>query len=174
MIRTLQWILYAERPLTTPELLEALAIEEGDADIDRSAMTTKEDILHWASSLIRKRVGGGLEIAHFTVKEFLVAIDCQKTPQFSPYLMFREEADIQLGKTCLTFLNCKIFSEIQPRDFFDLVHIIEIYPFLPYATENWDCHSLQHMQDAVIGVLRANSFIRTSLNTSTCIDSYVT
>ncbi|KAG0648671.1 Vegetative incompatibility HET-E-1 [Hyphodiscus hymeniophilus] len=158
VVRALQWILYSEWPLNTPELLEALSVDEGDNYIDQSAITTEEDILHWASSLLRRRLGGGLEIAHFTVKEFLVAIDCQKTPHFSPYLMLQEDAEVRLARVCLTFLNCRPFSEIMPENSHDLLRIIDSHPFLPYATVNWDCHSLYHMDDEMIMLLARQLF----------------
>ena len=151
-MRTLQWILYAKRPLSTGELLQALAVEDNDVDIDRSAMTTEEDILYWSSSLIRRRIGGGLEIAHFTftVKEFLFSIGSLKTPHFSPYVMIQERASLQLARTCLSFLNSKAFSKLEPTDHDGLLRIVETNPFLTYAALNWDRHSLLHQDDETI------------------------
>lgn len=153
VIRALQWAVYSEWPLSTPALLEALAIENGDVDIDRSAMTTEDEVLHWASSLLRKNTSGGLEIAHFTVKEFLLSIDCQKSPHFSPYILRQDEVHIQLARTCLTYLNFETFSQVEPTDSLAILSIVENYPFLPYATVTWDYYALHHLEDATISPL---------------------
>jgi hypothetical protein len=91
--------------MSTPALLQALAVEDEDIDIDQSAMTTEEDVLNWTSSVARRRVGGRLETAHFTVKEFLLSIDIQKRPEFSPYTILSNEPSIkiELSRKCLTF-----------------------------------------------------------------------
>jgi ankyrin repeat protein len=157
VVRALQWIIYAEKPLSTPALLEALAVEDGDVDIDRSAMTTEEEVLHWASSLIRKSVVGGLEIAHFTVKEFLMSINPSETPQYSPYSVAdSKEVHIQLARTCLAFLNSKtFFSNIEPTDVLD---VIKSHLFLDYAAAYWDYHAILDLNDASISLLMRQLF----------------
>ncbi len=164
VIRALRWIIYYRGSLSTPELLEALVVEEGEVEIDHSKMTTEEDILFWASSLVRKKVDGTLEIAHFTVKEFLVAIDCKRTPQFSPYLMSPGEASIELARTCLTYLNCKPFSEIEPFSELKIEGVNQVYDvverhrFLLHATSCWSLYYDQLQEDAVSWVLMCQLF----------------
>ncbi|KAH9216159.1 hypothetical protein DL95DRAFT_297615, partial [Leptodontidium sp. 2 PMI_412] len=73
-------------PLTTNQLLQALAVREGDTAFDSSRMTTERRLLHWCSSLVRKNPASGrLELAHFTVEEFLCAIDPLGKPYLAPY-----------------------------------------------------------------------------------------
>lgn len=50
----LHWIVYAEEHLTTEQLLQALAIRDGDTVFDSSAMTTEYELLHWCGGLVRK------------------------------------------------------------------------------------------------------------------------
>jgi hypothetical protein len=58
--------------LSTKALIEAISINPGDTCRDESAMSEEDYILRWCSSLVRKAVDGeSIEIAHFTVKEFL-------------------------------------------------------------------------------------------------------
>lgn len=77
--RVLTWIICSKKPLTTKQLLEAVSIEDSDTILERDAMPDEEGILLWCSSLIRKTTDGWtLELAHFTVEEFLAAIDCSQ------------------------------------------------------------------------------------------------
>ncbi|KAH9209438.1 hypothetical protein DL95DRAFT_372197, partial [Leptodontidium sp. 2 PMI_412] len=53
-------------------LLEAISITPSDTHLHPNAIVSKDDLLKWCSSLIRRRADGdGIELAHFTVKEYL-------------------------------------------------------------------------------------------------------
>ncbi|KAH7410647.1 hypothetical protein BKA64DRAFT_358929 [Cadophora sp. MPI-SDFR-AT-0126] len=83
---TLKWIAYRQQPLNIKGLLQALAIRETDTAFDSTSMTNERRLRHWCSSLVRKNdVSDNLELAHFTVKEFLLAIDPLGNPSFGPY-----------------------------------------------------------------------------------------
>jgi hypothetical protein len=145
--RALEWIMFARQPLQTQELLEALAINEGDDDIYPDARTTEDEILHWGSSLLRRRKDEGLELAHFTVAEFLQSLDCYNNPQpqFKPYSTCRECANIKHAISCLTYLTAKTFSNIQLRDRAEISTISEKHRFLSYAAKYWVHHAHDHM-----------------------------
>jgi hypothetical protein len=103
---TLHWIVYATLPMTTKRLLQALAVHDDDTSFDESAMTTEEEILHWCSSLVRKNPSNSwLEIAHFTVKEFLFAIDPLGNPRFLQYRLSGDHSVV--AKSCINFLKCE-------------------------------------------------------------------
>jgi ankyrin repeat protein len=89
--RTLQWSFAKfegsySRPLPAKKLCIAIAINEGDDDLDSEAIPELSDITSIASSLIRPSSDDYyLEPAHFTVEEFLRSIDTEKYPKLARY-----------------------------------------------------------------------------------------
>jgi len=152
--RTIQWIMHSKRALATEELLQALSINSGDTDFDPGAMPTVDDILHWCSSLVRLNTPSNrFELAHFTVKEFLTAIDTLITPQFAQYNLNIQHADIMIAQTCMICLNWKTFENlpvpITTEEFLlEERNIAKEYPFYIYASDYWDSHVGQHMDEA--------------------------
>jgi hypothetical protein len=112
---TLNWIVYAEQPLTAKQLLQALAVHDDDTYFDESAMTTEEEILHWCSSLVRKNPSEPtLELAHFTVKEFLFTIDPLGNSRFLQYRLSGGHS--VLAKSCINFLKCENLFDLSPLE----------------------------------------------------------
>ena len=162
VIRTLTWLLHAKKVLNTDELLQALAVEDDESDFDRSGMSTEEDLLHWCSSLIRRRTlsesSPGLEFAHFTVKEYLLTLGDIDNLELSKYYLSKDDADVMLGRTCLTFLNYDTFGTCtapnSDDELFDVLDpLVNDYSFLGYAALFWDDHALLHMHDEMINLL---------------------
>jgi ankyrin repeat protein len=96
----------------------------GDTHLDSDSMTTEDDILRWCSSLVRRRVtGDGIELAHFTVKEYLVSIDSDKDTKFAPFKVDSKKSDKLLGQVCLTYLNLNHLGQYPPpEDIFDNIY----------------------------------------------------
>jgi ankyrin repeat protein len=145
--KTLHWIVYAKDPLDTEELIEALAVCDGDRSFDSTSMTTEEDILHWCSSLVRRNPSSGeLELAHFTVEEFLAAIDPVKKPAFQKYRLSGDHT--LLAKACLDFILCEDFDGFAlPRRGNNLdawldesFEITNNHPFGKYSYVRWMYH----------------------------------
>jgi hypothetical protein len=122
VVRTLHWIVYADHDyiagdgssLITEMLLQALAIRDGEEFFEQSSMTSEEELLHWCSSLVRSR-SGYLELAHFTVKEFLQTIDPVQKPNFRQYCLSGDHTI--LGKACLNFVQCLQFAGYLMMDY---------------------------------------------------------
>ena len=112
--RTLRWIVHSQSdllPLTIDALSELLSIEVGDLRLNSEVIPDEFEILHWCSSLVRKSVNGQhLELAHFTVKEFLMQLCRDKNNEFQPYGTEMEAADIEMAEMCLTYLNFEDFN----------------------------------------------------------------
>jgi ankyrin repeat protein len=145
--KTLHWIVYAKKGLGTVGLIQALAVRDEEMHFDSNSMTTEEDILHWCSSLVRRNTTSGiLELAHFTVKEFLEAINPTQQPSFQQYCLCDDHTI--LAKACLNFILCQQFDGLSlPRNRTDFDQWVEVssvfrsnYPFLNYACEYWSGH----------------------------------
>ncbi|PMD65633.1 uncharacterized protein K444DRAFT_183935 [Hyaloscypha bicolor E] len=144
--KTLHWIVYAGGYFGTEKLIQALAVRD-ERHFDSNSMTTEEDILHWCSSLVRRgTITGKLELAHFTVKEFLEAINPAQRPLFQQYRLCDDHT--VLAKACLNFILCQEFDGLPlPRNRNDFDQWIEEslelgnnYPFFDYACEYWSGH----------------------------------
>jgi hypothetical protein len=147
--RVLTWIVCSKEPLSTKELLEAVSINEGDTELDHDAMPDEEGILNWCSSLVRRTPDGDrLELAHFTVEEFLRAIDGSE-PR-SPYAMYKispEEGNLPLAKLCLTYLLFEDFRENKRTEREELEEFFDEATFYGYCSAYWSEHSLAHRAD---------------------------
>ena len=103
--RTLQWIVHACQPLSISALCEAVAVEPGCESLKSDAIPAENEILRWCSSLVRKTSSGNsLELAHFTVKEFLVKLSEDPSSDLAIYGLDKVRDDIDLGVVCLTVL----------------------------------------------------------------------
>ncbi|KAL2066420.1 hypothetical protein VTL71DRAFT_2491 [Oculimacula yallundae] len=110
MVQTsLRWLVHSE-DLSIRALCEAVSITVGETSLDQESMCDPEDILRHCGCLVRKGVDlDYLELAHFTVREFLEGIQL-----YSPYSQFsQKEEDVlpQLAIICLTYLNLNAFQD---------------------------------------------------------------
>jgi hypothetical protein len=112
-------------------------------------MPDEEGILKWCSSLVRRTPDGNrLELAHFTIEEFLLAID-GNGPN-NPYRRYRispTKQDLSLAKLCLTYLEFEDFDNNEWSGKDELNEFIKEYSFYQYATQYWYEHALAHHED---------------------------
>lgn len=138
----LYWIVHAEAPMSTIQMLQALATNDQEDNFDSHAMTTEDELLSWCSSLVRRNIAGdGLELAHFTVKEFLLQLE----PNGEPARLYYRISDDHsvLAKSCINFFRCQTFDG-QPAPRIELDKYKEAtewdlfqekYPFSIYASQ---------------------------------------
>ena len=144
--RTLRWLVVARGNLTISALREALSIEEGIQRLDRDAVPDEFTILSWCSSLVRKSASGqGLELAHFTVKEFLLGIDCDS--KYSANRVDVEESEVELGKVCLTYLTLQNFNSRVSWSREAQLKRHQECAFRHYAVKNWRSHAEYRPED---------------------------
>lgn len=155
--RTLRWTLFASRKLDIPELIEAIAIEEGESSLDEYAKVDEEEILRWCSCLVRKSADAkGIELAHFTVEEFLKAIDPQITPQIARFARLGKTADLVLGRACLYYLNYDDFAKAKLEDWF----WVDKNLLWDYAALTWHKHTRACWDDEIVQSLTRRFFDR--------------
>ncbi|KAL8915758.1 MAG: hypothetical protein Q9172_006692 [Xanthocarpia lactea] len=146
--RTLRWIAYRRSQITTAALCEAAAINLGDTSRDVDSISDEFEILRRCSSLVRKSADDDcLELAHFTVKEFLQQIGPEDSGEFAAFRIGPYHGDMELAKTCLTYLSFDDFNQGN----FDSKDVVERrladFPLRSYAVENWHRHAREHLHD---------------------------
>lgn len=141
-----QW---ASCPLSLPALSEAVSVTIRDRTLDRDAIVDPEAILHWCGSLVRRTPGADtLELAHYSVKEYLEHIDTKAFPQYIAYKADLSRDSLELAKTCLTYLCFDDFDIAQVHDLQRLRSFMKDYKFLRYCVQAWDEHAQVVEDDA--------------------------
>ncbi|CAN9232814.1 unnamed protein product [Alternaria alternata] len=122
-----QWIAYESSGLNVDQICDIVSSMTGD-DTGRYNV---EDILDLCGSLVRRR-GRFLELAHFTVLEFLEAIK----PEDTRLAVFRLHVDckLSLAKSCVQYLCSPAFNTPPPADECTLEAVDKEHPFRMYAT----------------------------------------
>ncbi|KAI4279632.1 MAG: hypothetical protein L6R38_004988 [Xanthoria sp. 2 TBL-2021] len=150
--RTLRWVIYGDTStgqLSTAALCEAVSIDLSDTQRDNDNISDKTEILRWCSSLVRQAADDDyLELAHFTVKEFLQGIKDEDSGEFAAYRIGAGHGEEELAKVCLTYLNFQDFDQdVAANDNFT-TRRLKAYPFREYAVDMWNCHAQDYMHDS--------------------------
>jgi len=148
----LLWTVYSRQTLPIKVLLEAIAIKYGSTSLDEDDIYDEETILTLCSSLVRRTSdGSGLELAHFTVKEFL--LDEKKQPKFAFFHLDQRIGDIEIAKTCLTYLCFEKFEplidDIEDEDLFCRWNHSPSTLY-QYAAGYWDLHACDNFDNVEI------------------------
>src|SRR5690606_14836159 len=97
----LSWIVHARRRLSTEELQHALAVEEGESEIDEDAIPDKEDILSVCAGLVVvDEESNTIRLVHYTTQEYFNA---NKTELFP-------DAEDEITQTCVSYLLFGAFT----------------------------------------------------------------
>ncbi|TEY71202.1 hypothetical protein BOTCAL_0099g00290 [Botryotinia calthae] len=171
--RVLAWTVCSPGPLSTKELLEAIAINTNDSTLDRDSMTSEKHILRWCSSLVMSTGKAGetqIELAHFTVKEFLLLkAKPQSDDIYAEYRISEKLHYPHLAKICLTYLLfddfeklgiCNTQEAMDQRD--------EQHPFYWYASEYFHEYAIAHQNDDKVFCLLKTLFDPAKTNNFLC------
>ncbi|KAK0113913.1 hypothetical protein ONS96_014763 [Cadophora gregata f. sp. sojae] len=111
-------------------------------------MTDVDTLLECCSSLLKtsQTVQGALELAHFSVKQYLLAIDSRSPPQIAKYQVNEDESTLTLAQVCLTYLNFQCFRHGPEQSVKDYNSMLIRRPFLPHASKYWDYYAQGHMK----------------------------
>ncbi|KAL8943110.1 MAG: hypothetical protein Q9211_001098 [Gyalolechia sp. 1 TL-2023] len=148
--RTLRWIVHRvqEAQFSTATLCEAVSINLGDAERNADGISDELEILRWCSSLVRRAAdGANLELAHFTVKEFLLQIDDNDEREFAIFRIGVGHDDIELAKVCLTYLSFRDFDNVSYADEEVTRCRFQQYPLREYAVSCWPDHAKNYLGD---------------------------
>ncbi|KAL1641899.1 hypothetical protein SLS58_005734 [Diplodia intermedia] len=148
---TLMWTIYADPPLSIEELCEALSVDESTTHLDADSRPDEEDILKYCSSLLREAVSGDhLELAHFTVQEYLCSDTLRGHQELAFFYADPEKATEHMSRICLAYLNCKDFSRLPVQDYEEWQAFTCKHPFHPLASRKWTTFASNHWNDQVI------------------------
>ena len=144
--RTLQWLAYAMQPVTVAALTEALSVSTTTRELDEDSLVDESAIVRLCSSLIRRSANQDkFELAHFTVKEYLLSIS-EDDAEFSAYRLEPTQAHPELAVTCLRYLSLDNFSKNHPKNLQELSDLEQEYPFLDYASYSWVDHARPYFE----------------------------
>lgn len=133
---TLQWISYAQRPLSPEELLVALATGVGEISLKETNYTTMEKILSVCAGLVTvDKSRNVMRLIHHTTQEYF---DRKKSKWFP-------RAESHMMNVCTTYLAFDRFEAGPPqRDWSPSAgasRSLPEYPFYDYAANNWGHHA---------------------------------
>ncbi|KAI1110175.1 hypothetical protein F5Y14DRAFT_371523 [Nemania sp. NC0429] len=132
-MRTLMWITFAQRPLTTTELRYALGVELNTNEFDDDNLPDLEDILSVCCGLVTVTVHPKRDIirlVHYTTQEYFERTGKSWFP----------EAQDEIAKTCVAYLSFDAFeSSISVRS--KLKERLSSYPLYQYAGQYWGIHA---------------------------------
>lgn len=131
-IRLLQFLLYSERPLALEEAVDIIAVRPNEGQFDaQDRLPCPEEITGYCSSLISliqassPAAATKLQLAHFSVKEYLLTYD---SPDF-----INPNPRVAIMETCLAYLGSMPNAGIAT---------IKIqFPLAEYAAQIWMGHA---------------------------------
>ena len=152
--RSLRWLVCSFAKLSSSALCDAVTIEIGDTDLDRNRIVEEEEILRWCSSLVRRSAQKDcLELAHFTVKEFLMAGSDRRDREFDVYHFGLEIDDTCLAERCLTYLSFQEHKSRERANEKPLESPKNPHTFRQYAVLYWWQHAQNSLSKPVVSSL---------------------
>lgn len=147
--RAINWIVSAQRPLTTGELCHALSVVAGERGLDKDDIVDVEDIVSVCAGLVTiDQESDVIRLVHHTAHEYF------QRRKSSWAASVQED---HLAAICLTYLSFDCFADQTvtwtPDGLatIDLVEVLELYPFLGYAARYWGVHA-KSTQESVSGL----------------------
>jgi ankyrin repeat protein len=108
-LQAFKWVAVSQRPLTLPELKEALAVERF-AKFSRPERMVNDPsrIIPWCEGLLMLHEDGEIQFSHPTVKEVLT--DNRESSRVGDFSFTLFEADKEVGELCVTYLDFNDFK----------------------------------------------------------------
>ncbi|RDW69966.1 hypothetical protein BP5796_08363 [Coleophoma crateriformis] len=148
--RTLKWLVLGKNrflgystKVDLDSLLHAISVEN-EITLDDEAVPSRAAPQKWLGCLVRITKDGILELAHYSVREFLLDTESPISEKVSRYLV-RPEMELELAETCFSYLALSNFDSYSfnlldedARNRFD-----RRYPFYKHAAGTVNYY-LQH------------------------------
>lgn len=146
----LRWVVFAERPLECREIEHAIAISEGDRDIDPDNIIRVQILASMCAGLVKFDESERVRLVHYSAQNYFSEAEHQD--RWFP------DGGVKLTSNCLTYL---MFDQFQqgacsgPSEATDFDARVQAYPFLQYAAEHWGKHLLKNPRDELFELARA-------------------
>ena len=175
-------LLIHEPSLTVSELCEAVSIEPEHKSLDREAVPEEEDILRHCSSLVRRSASGqNLELAHFTVREYLTSVRIQSSASYCAYSVVPDEDDLGVAGVAKTYLRYLLFEDFNNVDKPNSCQTGQMeyeYALWSCSATNWPENARSHMDDSELLDLvqrlfhpsKSNNFLKWAYHYCECCD----
>lgn len=166
-LRALLWITNSKKPLSKPQLLEVLALEEGMSSMDDDERLDPDIPLttDCADLLILK--DGHYTLIHASLGDFLRSLSETPVEGLASYRDLQAQAPQLLAEDCITFLKFDVFGIGPMRTKDELKDLFERHPFLEYAGVFWGDHlrealdsGADRLRDATCALIRATNIRR--------------
>ena len=129
--KALTWILCACRPLSTLELLHALAIELGDTEIDEDNVLETDQLLTMCAGLVTvDEQSNNVRFVHYTTQEYL-----QRNQE-----TWLPDAKIEIARSCIAYLSIDGLVVDPCLSQVDYESRLEKFVLLEYAAVHWGVH----------------------------------
>ncbi|KAL9082809.1 MAG: hypothetical protein Q9165_008768 [Trypethelium subeluteriae] len=157
--RALAWITYAQRLLTTAELLHALAIELGESTLDYENLNDIDQIVSVCSGLVTvDKESNIIRLTHYTTQEYFEKVRSEWNP----------DAQEEIAAACLTYLSFNTFRNGSSASDEAFEQRLAENPFFDYSAHYWNEHirPLRHP-------CRASELALTFLYNASLVDAVV-
>jgi len=140
--RTLSWISYAQRLLTTKELCHALAVEPGDKALNTDNIYEVEDIISVCTGLVTvDEESSIIRLVHYTTQEYFERVRLKWNPG----------AQEEITVACLTYLSFDTFRSGSCANGEALRRRVAENLFFDYSAHYWSEH-LRQVQSICSGL----------------------
>ncbi|KAF5681472.1 ankyrin protein [Fusarium denticulatum] len=138
----LTWISIARRPLNTPELRHALAIELDETELGECNLPELENMLSYCEGLVVDEKSNIISPVHYTTQEYLDQVRHKWLPNS------HKEAAL----SSLAYLSYDDFAEGACQSGSAFEHRLHKYILLDYCAKNWADHVPDALDEEVDGV----------------------
>ena len=130
--QVLSWITCAMRPLTTSELRHALAVEVGQAELDKENLPEIEDMVSVCAGLVT--IDGEsniIRLVHYTTQEYF-----ERTQK-----VWFPNAESEITTICVTYLSFSLFRSGYCQTDGEFEERLQLNQLYDYAAHNWGHHA---------------------------------
>lgn len=139
-LRALLWITNCKKPLTKPQLLEVLALEEGMSSMDDDERLDPDIPLTTDCADLLVLKDGHYTLLHASLGDFLRSLSETPVEGLDGYRDLQVQAPQLLAENCITFLKFDVFGNGPMPSKDALAELFEKHPFLEYAGVFWGDH----------------------------------
>jgi hypothetical protein len=130
--KVLSWIICAKRPLTITELQEAIAVEDGDSELDKDNLPEVDDMVSVCCGLVTvDEESNIIRLVHYTTQEYFERTQNQWFP----------DAETIITTTCITYLSFDVFNRGFCPTYKEFLERVQLNRLFLYAAHNWGYHA---------------------------------